>query len=710
MRIFISWLINMKYEIIKLFQQKIFSISLIALLIFHGTMIAITEYPISRAEKQIENIDTITIERFIKYDRAMQSQEIGEIDFEDQTFINEYENKYLSELQPYLMKKYEHKVALDQYDNYIDGVLLFAKEHDSKMLKRYEQLQNIEIEQPINSGGIAVLKSLSPSLALILFAFLIPNFMMHADIENDSFYETLSGGKRKLILSKIFTALLITLIFSVLLSVMSMLVNTYLYGSLSLTLNIQSFMEFIQSPYNITIIQSILIMTLWNCLITFSLVCILLSIWNKFSQATLISAVVLGILVVISIVVSKKSIFAFIHLLNPLSQFNTFANISHYKLHFNILSTVVLVTLFHTGLIVLNVASMLVSQRRIQTSFQVRNKFGFYRNTNIFLQELEFSLFNLKGIVYIILLLSIVGYQWYMDFENSYTPSYINSIQSKSNIFDNESFESLGIKVAEDAALESRLNEMMIQGDIIQSELDNYFEDLNEIRLRRIVYEQMMSGYEVEPTGYLIKYQVNSEQGDLVNMLLFATFLVVFLSKYYTTHTKSAELDVFYSTVNSKKRQYTRYIIGMLYSVVVLLAIYGIQSLMFKRIFKLPNVPVANFLWENSTFNNMLNTNQYNIYLWMSRFLGLYLLTSITYIISKISKSSLVTMALSFAILVLPLLVIATIGVNVSILDISDLILGNRFLNKSTWIVKVPVIMLVSTFLLYKLENFSNGN
>lgn len=677
---------------------------MIVLLIMQIVMITITEHPVSQTEKKAETIQYEMIERFIEYDRAIQNQDFDAINFVDGDFIKEYESKYLSDLQPTIIKKLEHKIAVDQYDTYIDNILNFAKDNDQNMFSKYSRLKNIQIEAAPNSGGLAVIKSLIPSFSILLFAFLFPSFLMHTDIEYESFYETLSGGKRKLLQSKLLTTLFITLMFSFGLTITSLLVNYGIYGDLNLNMNIQSYMEFIQSPYNITIFQSIMIISLWNFLITFSLICILLVIWNKFTQATLVSAIVLGFLIILSIFISSKSIISFIHMINPVSQYYTFANLSQYKVYFNFISEMTLIVLIQLSIVILSVSCIFILKNRFQTKIPMSHNIGFYRHTNLFFHELEFALLNLKGIVFTILIVGIVGLQWKTNFQHSYTPAYIQNINNKSEIFENETFDSLQAKVEDDSVLESRINEMMQNDKLVQSDVDAYFNDLHELRIRKIVYNQMVEGYEVEPTGYIVKYQVNSEKTDFINMLLLSIFVIIFLGLYFSSHLKDAELDVYNGTVNSQKRNYSRYVVGSIYGLVIFCVIFGTQTVMLKRVFNFTTTSVNNFLWENSSFNPNLNTNIYDIQLFLSRILGLYLLTSLTYIITKITKSQWVSTAILMTILFLPLLITETFGINTSFVSLADLILGNRFLNTSTWLLKVPLIIVITSQLRYLLK------
>ena len=692
-------------------MNKMFLGTVLVLLIIQGISLWSIESPQAKIIKNVpSSITTEDMREFDKYSDYLIKVKIdSSIDSEpyffDDLFLESY-NRYLeADYKPLIIERENYRNSIENYNQYVGGVIeTSVKQGLENIQNRYGKLRDLNLE-PVNYHPVeSFIRNSTPHLFVMMFSIFLGFSLANADLENNDFNLTNSKGDKDLSFVKIQASIISVAIFTLASNISLWIISTMIYGNVSLYSPIQTIPSLMQSPFAWTILQWISMVTLWNILAGVVITLITLLMYRVTRHAVIASGFAWTILLFLYQSIHSKTIFSFLRYFNPINLLESTKVFSRYNTPFYTLLENEFTLIIGVVLsIVFGILFLLFPQKyQRKSSYNIKTKI--FNHTSMFKHTIQKLLINHKAMISLSFLLIIVGTQSFNTIEKSYTPMFKEMIEREQDIFESFTLEELQEQVSIYEEESKGINIMLQQGKS-EEELSKYLilNEENEIarRTSKKVLRYMNLGYSVHPSGYEIIMSKNDQTKDILMSLMAVIATVVILAPLFASDDQDNDSKLYKATKNYNKQILMTVAVGFLLVQVIFLIVFSVQGVILLNTFYFEPTSVNNFLWVNSKFPAHQSTRHYISLLFLSRFIGLNLVCLITFIIAKITKSTWQTILSTLALILGPTIIGVSLKFSTSYLSTFDLILGNEFLNRSSFLEKSPLILVIVGLFIY---------
>ncbi len=326
----------------------------------------------------------------------------------------------------------------------------FSKRNIQKTKSDYASFSE-EIISYTGSRGMSELLHM-PAYSVIVFVFLfILTILLVVDDKNNHYnmlYNTMKNGKSVLALSKIWTLLCFSLIFTFLLTGITLFISIFRYGFIDMTCAIQSFYGCYQSIFNMKIITFLFLLFLLRWISAFMIGICLLTLTNLISTIqiyTLISILVYVIGLLLQNI-KGNTLFSLMKYISPFYLLQSIGFLSEYKninfFGYPVLFTYISLLLFFIILAVMTILFIIGYSKAnirqpLSLSFSLRKKTDKnikFKRHSIYTYEMYKILFGRK----LLLLFLLIGPLFYIflthttkpeNFDRQYYMRYMHSYE-----------------------------------------------------------------------------------------------------------------------------------------------------------------------------------------------------------------------------------------------------------------------------------------
>lgn len=645
------------------------------------------------------------------------------------------------------LKQIEMLEVLGDYNNYNRQVLeeteqlldrTSAKNNPSryKYLSElkvvYENLTDVDIKSTSSLAVDAYVSSNYRDIISIFFVLFVVYNLQSNDREADML-DVLSlskSGKKQLTINKLATLVISLAVFVLLNEILVILYTMLRFGSFDWLTSIQSFTSLISSPFNINLMQMLIlgyVIKLLALSVIGLLFFVIISLFEQKNIGMVVSVIIVSLFAFIFYFISDASYLRnlrYINLYGFLMIYTLFKNFIY--LHIGFLSTlwfniiIILSIILILGLSLLAYIIFANYEGLFKVKFKPKYRFKkVYRSLSLFYHEFIKSFVMEGALLVIIIVCSIIvliNYNYKSEPISSYTNNindYINlhggEIDEEMYAFFNEEYTYYAGLVSEHEKVVVAYNNGEISDEDYQLHLEEYFKNNSEILVFNNVYDRLLKSenYLIVKDGYnQITAQYNYSLDHLFAVTIMV-FLIVIISNFYVIDANKHEFVLYdISSRGFKERSLMKLVHTLLVTLAIFIFTYGLYyfvvsskyPLNFNNItmYNIIDIDVNSIGFKNNPALQAYSISNYLLLVHFARLVGYLLISTIALIVSKHIKERPIVILILCLLFVVPGLLYVIGFESFYYLTIFDLISGNMYFRYNGDFIK----MLISVFLL----------
>ena len=480
----------------------------------------------------------------------------------------------------------------------------------------------------------------------LLIMYLVIVFYNDKSKGNDSIVTVTKNGRVKYIIAKLTACIIILIIGICLGEAIRLLLTWYHHGLSSVFNNIQAFKDFTANPYNLTILEYLLIYFITKILGSITLLCSSIYLYGIIKNLPVYCIIYTGISIVDILRYtssSEKYVYNLLYSTNDfLKKYNSicvFNNLFSYQpltlISFCIITIIlcIIIVICYRQIYINSHTSFL---SKIQKKYLNKERGCQIKSTSLIWHELyKLLLLNKRLLVILLPLLIICVDQWIECIEKStYTEGiYKHQITLIEGEYTNEKHEYLTSKFDETQSILSREKEMevkYISGMISLVEYQDYLNDFYAASTNQYIFSDLidkanlleyyqqqygLNGSFVYESGYEL---INDDTQIMPYIVILILSLTSYLVEYSVKNNTSCMAMILYTSQTSKYKLFkTKTLLTISINVFVLITYKIIRVLIIEKYFPITHLAAQSFslaTLESISFNLTLS-QFYSIYI-----------------------------------------------------------------------------------------------
>ena len=636
--------------------------------------------------------------------------------------INIYQHlSILQETQAYLLN-------LEHYNDYQSTILLsnvnesLKTQYSNISTKNIYALNYMPMKMYSSQNIIGLLILLTTILLFINIFDIEEKSSMHGILRISRY------GKTKSYIFKIFSIFLLLGVICIFYNSAFFIALVMKYSTFDLFANIQSIPNLYTSPFDLNILQFIIISSLQLFMMSIVVLAILIFI-KKLLKSTKYAIVgILGIFIINfiwSVTIDVSDANNYLYYFNLFRWFTPEAIIKYGNVlsfnGFRLYIYQVFIGVVLSSLIIIGLCKSVMAQRNKELNIY---KFVMFKgnHTSLFLHEIYKLLIMKKGLVILCLLMVWIGVQRVNQYEQLSTigNELAKVYETYGGKLDEKKIQTIETTYQEYEELNElyktsnqKYHDNQLPLEVYMPIEQKYFDTLYENQLFHVFYNNYANRLNdtiVYREGYAAVFAFDKPMRNIQNILILMVGIIMLFASFFVVDQKENEQQLYVITKKGKyQRNRSKLVITFIICIGLYIVFFGSEIALFLKTYGLSywSEPVTSIM--SSTQDDLLpkfisesfSLSEYFIFIQMIRFVGLVLLSFITLLISRLMKSEILVFITVFMITLIPY-VLVNIGLDgfmwVSLYDVID---GNLLVLTQNYIWKLGFVLLFILLIAY---------
>lgn len=623
----------------------------------------------------------------------------------------------------------------------------FSHRNIQKTPRDFDHLRGTELVHGPTKGILMATEFGLTDIFAVLLLMVVVMELMTREKEQQSLavIKTTYKGRGTLVMTKMAVAVISSLIIVLSFYAVNYYLASSIYGFGPLDRPIQSVRAYLNSPFDMTILQYLVLFLVVKFLVYafIALLLFMISVLTHHSMSVyLISALVIGVSAILNLWIPSASYFSFFKYINLLYFLNTdrlfgnYLNLNIFGYPFQYRYVFIGALLIGFTLFILMSYQVFCRSKQTEVKAFTRPKFlqrinlpSFGQHIGIFRHEAYKMLIVNK--VFLILIVG-VAFQYYtyqpmeerlFSVEEYYYKSYLLDLEGEVT---EETYTFLDAEEQRYNDLENEMMELSMQEDVSEFLLAQKAQELRPRQafnrvldqvgyLERIQEEKDIDGWLLYDPGYQILTGQQGNNRDLQNALVMIVLMIASLTPLFTFEMQTRMIQINSPTRHGRKKAFNlKLLLGFLITTFIYLLVYipefyNVLSAYGTHALRAPVVSMQHF----SDLPFSITIIQYLILISLVRYLGALLAGLIVYYLSVKLRNFISVALTGTAILAIPIILAI---MNIPMLDyllLTPFLAGNVLFNRSDlsflqnyqgiWLIAGFVVFFVSIYLFFML-------